>query len=86
MKVVIADTSPLNYLILVGAVDILPRLYGRVMIPDLVLRELTGEGAPKEVAEWAAIRPECRTPGKGRAGGQLLRSGGSLMGSSAGNQ
>jgi len=86
MKVVIADTSPLNYLILVDAVHILPRLFGRVMIPDLVLRELTGEGAPKDVAERAAIRPECRTPGKGRAGGQLLRSGGSLMGSIVGNQ
>lgn len=32
MKVVIADTSPLNYLILVNAVEVLPRLYGRVMI------------------------------------------------------
>jgi hypothetical protein len=27
MKVVIADTSPLNYLILVNAVEVLPRLY-----------------------------------------------------------
>ena len=57
MKVVIADTSPLNYLILVNAVEILPRLYDRVTIPDVVFRELTDQQAPKEVAGWAAMRP-----------------------------
>ncbi len=50
MKVVIADTSPLNYLILVDAVEILPRLYGRIFIPNIVLEELINEDAPKEVA------------------------------------
>lgn len=58
MKVVIADTSPLNYVILVDAVEILWRLYSRVTIPDVVLKELTNEDAPKEVAAWAARRPE----------------------------
>lgn len=58
MKVVVADTSPLNYLILVSAVEVLPRLYGRVMIPDVVLKELACEGAPRQVAAWAAMRPE----------------------------
>jgi predicted nucleic acid-binding protein len=58
MKVVIADTSPLNYLILVDAVEILPRLYGRVTIPDVVLQELTDEDAPQEVKAWARLRPE----------------------------
>jgi len=58
MKVVIADTSPLNYLILVDAVGVLRRLYGRVIIPDIVFRELTSEEAPKRVAGWAAMRPE----------------------------
>jgi predicted nucleic acid-binding protein len=57
MKVVIADTSPLNYLILVDAVDILPRLYGRVTIPDVVWIELTSEDAPPQVTAWAATRP-----------------------------
>jgi predicted nucleic acid-binding protein len=38
--VVIADTSPLNYLILVGVEHILPELYGEVIIPAGVLREL----------------------------------------------
>jgi len=53
MKVVIADTSPINYLILIGAIEILPRMYGRVTIPDVVLRELTDQEAPKEVSTWA---------------------------------
>jgi predicted nucleic acid-binding protein len=33
--VVIADTSPLNYLILIGQVDLLPQLYGQIAIPPL---------------------------------------------------
>lgn len=57
MKVVVADTSPINYLILVDAIEILPRLYGRVTIPDVVLRELSNEDAPAEVAAWAATPP-----------------------------
>jgi hypothetical protein len=33
MTVVIADGSPLNYLTLIGSVDVLPRLYGAVVVP-----------------------------------------------------
>src|SRR6476620_8630327 len=58
MRVVIADTSPINYLILVGAIEILTQMYGRVTIPDVVLRELTDEDAPKMVSTWATTRPE----------------------------
>jgi len=28
--IVVADTTPLNYLILIDSIDIVPRLYGRV--------------------------------------------------------
>jgi predicted nucleic acid-binding protein len=31
---VIADTSPLNYLILIDAVELLPPLYERIVLPD----------------------------------------------------
>lgn len=58
MKVVIADTSPLNYLILVEAVEVLPRLFGQVTIPDVVLKELANQDAPREVQAWAAALPE----------------------------
>ncbi len=56
--IVIADTTPLNYLILVGEVEILPRLYGRVLIPPAVHQELSSPSAPGEVRNWAAAPPE----------------------------
>src|ERR1035438_6930039 len=58
MTVVVADTSPLNYLILIEALDLLPRLYGRIVIPVEVLNELVDEGAPRRVSEWATKLPE----------------------------
>jgi predicted nucleic acid-binding protein len=58
MKVVVADASPINYLILIGCVDVLRRLYGRVVIPPEVLNELAAEGAPPTVKSWIRMRPE----------------------------
>jgi predicted nucleic acid-binding protein len=58
MNLVIADTSPLNYLVLIDAIHILPRLYGRIVIPIEVLGELTAAGAPPPVRVWAAQLPK----------------------------
>jgi predicted nucleic acid-binding protein len=55
--VVIADTSPLNYLILIGHADVLPELYGEVVIPQAVLRELQHPNAPRSVGRWVASSP-----------------------------
>jgi predicted nucleic acid-binding protein len=55
--IVIADTSPLNYLVLIGEAEILQRLYGRVIIPEAVWRELQHPETPPAVAEWVAHRP-----------------------------
>jgi predicted nucleic acid-binding protein len=57
MKVVIADTSPLNYLLLIGEIAILPSLYSRVFIPPEVLAELSDTDAPAEVLRWARSHP-----------------------------
>jgi predicted nucleic acid-binding protein len=38
--IVVSDTGPLRYLVEVGAVDVLPHLYGTVLIPQIVLEEL----------------------------------------------
>lgn len=46
---VIADTSPLQYLFQVGHLDLLPRLYGEVTIPEAVARELA-EGRARGVS------------------------------------
>jgi predicted nucleic acid-binding protein len=57
MKVVAADTSPVNYLILIDCIDLLQRLYVRILIPVEVLNELAATGAPPEVAAWLRNRP-----------------------------
>jgi predicted nucleic acid-binding protein len=35
--VVVADTSPINYLVLIGHIHLLARLYTRILIPPSVL-------------------------------------------------
>ena len=57
MIIVVSDTSPLNYLLLCGAVDVLPRLFGRIVIPNAVLAELQSDGAPAVVRAWAMALP-----------------------------
>ncbi|WP_263373373.1 DUF3368 domain-containing protein [Granulicella aggregans] len=56
-KIVVADTSPLNYLVQVECDFLLPFLYRRVITPPIVLAELTHAGAPPAVARWAAEPP-----------------------------
>ncbi|HEX4141541.1 MAG TPA: hypothetical protein VHY09_14425 [Candidatus Methylacidiphilales bacterium] len=58
MSVVVSDTTPLNYLILIGNVDVLPRLFGKVLIPPAVVRELSDPKTPAPVAAWACKLPE----------------------------
>jgi len=58
VKVVVADTSPINYLILIDCIGLLRRLYTLVVVPAEVFAELTSTGAPPEVATWMQSRPE----------------------------
>jgi len=37
--IVIADTGPINYLILIEKIDVLPKLYGRILVPPSVRGE-----------------------------------------------
>jgi len=53
MPPIVADTTPLNYLVLIESVEVLPRLYGRVLIPPSVLAELADPYAPVQVRTWA---------------------------------
>lgn len=57
MRLVIADTGPINYLILIGHIEILPRLFERVIVPDVVMSELSHELAPASVQRWVAAVP-----------------------------
>jgi hypothetical protein len=37
--IVVADTSPLKYLVILGAIDVLPRLFSEVHVPLVVMQE-----------------------------------------------
>ena len=56
--IVVADTAPLNYLVLIEQASILPELYGRVIIPEAVVQELRHPSAPPGVRSWIAKPPE----------------------------
>jgi predicted nucleic acid-binding protein len=58
MPPVVADTGPLNYLILIEAVDLLPRIFSEVSIPSGVRDELSHPKAPIAVSSWIADPPE----------------------------
>jgi len=55
--IVIADTTPLNYLVLIGEIDLLPALYENVLIPTEVHRELQRPKTPASVRAWTASLP-----------------------------
>ena len=55
---VVADTSPLNYLVWIEAAGILPKLYGEVIIPPEVRDELLAMDAPSVVRAWANRLPD----------------------------
>src|ERR1700730_15223932 len=55
--VVVADSSPLNYLLLIDVIQILPELFGQVFIPEAVSRELQSAATPPKVAAWMSRPP-----------------------------
>jgi predicted nucleic acid-binding protein len=55
--IVVADTGPINYLILIGHIDILPRLYSNILIPSVVRDELLRAGASDTVRQWIESPP-----------------------------
>lgn len=54
---VVSNTTPLNYLVLIGRVEILNALYGQVVIPQAVFAELTSTKAPDAVRAWVTGKP-----------------------------
>ncbi len=55
--VVVADTTPVNYLLLIDQIDLLQKLFETVHIPDIVRDELAGRGASPRVQNWIATPP-----------------------------
>ena len=77
--IAIADTSPLCYLILIDEVDVLPKLFSKVVVPAAVISELLHEDAPAAVRGWAANLPPWVTaqenPIRSTAGLEKLQPG-----------
>lgn len=55
--IVVADTSPLNYLILIGHIGVIETLYGRLAVPTAVRDEMLRQEAPASVRSWAENLP-----------------------------
>lgn len=55
--IVVADTSPICYLLLLGGITLLPQLYGQVLIPQVVQQELANERSPAVVQAWISQPP-----------------------------
>ena len=64
MIVVVADTSPLNYLVQINCDHVLPSLYQRVFVPAAVVEELNhpnSVAAGTRVVETSAVMADSRT-------------------------
>jgi predicted nucleic acid-binding protein len=57
MRLVVADTGPLHYLVLTGDISLLPNLFEKVLTPERVRDELAHAEAPVGVRAWIAAPP-----------------------------
>jgi len=55
--IVVSDTSPLHYLVLVGQMDVLPAIFGRVLCPVEVIAECLHRQATPALRAWASSSP-----------------------------
>ena len=56
--IVIADTTPINYLVLIGEQELLPALFCQVILPEAVFRELLATATPQVVRQWLSNHPQ----------------------------
>jgi hypothetical protein len=61
--IVVADTSPLNYLVLIDEIDLLPAIFGQVLLPQAVFQELGHPKTSPTVRQW--VYPMCIFPNSG---------------------
>jgi predicted nucleic acid-binding protein len=55
--IIVSNTSPLCYLVLIGHADVLAKLYGEIHVTQKVLEELRHPDAPPSVRQWATTPP-----------------------------
>ena len=56
--IIVSNTSPINYLILIGHINLLPELFQQIIIPQAVYSELSDASAPSPVQTWIATPPD----------------------------
>jgi predicted nucleic acid-binding protein len=57
VSIVVADAGPPRYLVLIDQIELLPHLFGKVVLPDVVRDELNAPQAPAQVRVWLASSP-----------------------------
>ena len=57
MTLVVADTTPLHYLVEIGYEYLLPQLFTKIWIPGTVAGELQHERTPLAIRQWAKQFP-----------------------------
>jgi predicted nucleic acid-binding protein len=55
--IVVADASPLHYLVLIERIELLAVLYQQVLVPDTVAAELNHPRTPAQVRDWIGRPP-----------------------------
>ena len=56
--IIVSNTSPINYLILIGHINLLPKMFKQIIIPQEVYNELSDTAAPLPVQTWIATPPD----------------------------
>ncbi|MCL1465262.1 DUF3368 domain-containing protein [Argonema galeatum] len=59
--IVVSDTSPINYLLLINQIDLLPNLFQQIIIPNVVRDEMLDLDAPPVLQQWIANPPSWLT-------------------------
>jgi len=57
VSLVVSDSGPLHYLVLCEAIGVIPKLYGQLVIPSAVARELAHPHTPLVVEHWIQTPP-----------------------------
>ena len=55
--IVVADSSPLNYLVQIGQIDLIPAFYEAVVVPEAVVAEMLHTRTPESVRSWITSPP-----------------------------
>lgn len=56
--IIVSNTSPINYLVLIEHINLLSKLFKQIIIPQEVYNELSDMAAPLPVQTWIAAAPD----------------------------